>query len=74
MKSTRTPALLGLFLALCVWTGPSYPQDAGAGTTGGNLRYVRGDFNGSGDVSLSDSLFLLYYLFQGGQQPPMPYP
>jgi hypothetical protein len=35
------------------------------------IKYVRGDANGSGDVSLADVVYLINYLFRGG---PAPYP
>jgi len=76
MSRHRRPTLTTPLQTLCLLTALVLPRYAAAQSPGGDETalssafFLRGDCNGQGDVSLSDSLFLLYYLFLGSAEPP----
>jgi len=46
-----------------IFTDPTCPSGGGAG-------FRRGDSNASGDLNITDGVFVLNYLFLGGPEPP----
>ena len=58
--------VIGLVLGLCLytWSCTSHVVFGGVPGEGGN-----GDVNGDGDRDISDAVYLLRWIFQGGPQP-----
>lgn len=75
----RSLSFVSLVAATFLAAGPTVsgfardrsPGDEAAPETDGNApAFVRGDANGDGETNLSDTIHLLRFLFQGGEEPP----